>query len=65
MTESRCERCGAWFGCEAGTGRECWCSDVVLDDATRAALAHEFRRCLCPSCLAALAAGRVRPANVP
>ena len=65
MTEARCERCGARFGCEAGTGNECWCSDVVLDDAKRAALAQQFERCLCPACLAALAAGRVRAANVP
>jgi hypothetical protein len=65
MTESRCERCGASFGCEAGSGNECWCSELVLTDAQRAALAEEFRSCLCPACLAALAAGRVRPAHVP
>ena len=51
MTESRCEACGAAFGCEAGTGRECWCASVLLDDAGRAALATRFERCLCPACL--------------
>ena len=52
MTELRCERCGEAFGCGAGTG-SCWCTQVELGDATRAALALSYERCLCPACLAA------------
>jgi hypothetical protein len=58
VNELRCERCGAAFGCGAGTG-SCWCNDVELSDATRAALALSYERCLCPACLAAAAAGEV------
>ncbi|MEA2450275.1 MAG: Cysteine-rich [Thermoleophilaceae bacterium] len=59
---ARCERCGASFGCEAGTGRDCWCAAVELDDATRAALAARHERCLCPDCLTAAARGATRAA---
>ena len=55
MSELRCERCGAAFGCGAGTG-SCWCAQVELDDAARAALALSYEGCLCPDCLAAAAA---------
>jgi len=61
MTETRCERCGAYFGCEADTAGDCWCTGVVLDDATRGALAAQFRTCLCPACLAAAARTSATP----
>jgi hypothetical protein len=49
-----CERCGVQFGCQAGSDDKtpCWCASVALDEATRAALADRFERCLCPACLA-------------
>jgi hypothetical protein len=58
VTELRCERCGEAFGCGAGTG-SCWCAQVELTDAARAALALSYERCLCPACLAAVAAETV------
>ena len=56
MTELRCERCGEAFTCGAGTG-SCWCAQVELDDAARAALAQAYAGCLCPACLAQPPAG--------
>ena len=60
MTETRCERCGDAFGCGVGTG-SCWCSQVELGDAARAALALTYERCLCPACLVAAEAAVSRP----
>lgn len=58
-----CERCGAAFGCGAGTGA-CWCTQESFKlplpkDGSR------FTDCLCPACLreaaAAGGADRVSP----
>jgi hypothetical protein len=52
---SACEACGGEFECGAQLS-SCWCSEVKLDDATRAELRARFRRCLCRACLEGYAA---------
>jgi GNAT superfamily N-acetyltransferase len=49
-----CQSCGAAFGC--GAPCACWCDQVPLDAASRAALQRRFTDCLCPACLEAVAA---------
>ena len=56
LREQRCEACGTAFGCGAEVGG-CWCNDVTLDAATLERLRAAYERCLCPSCLDALAGG--------
>ncbi|MCM5571674.1 cysteine-rich CWC family protein [Burkholderiaceae bacterium FT117] len=64
--DTRCFRCGARFGCGAGTDR-CWCTALPsLDPARLAGLSGAAREalglpngelpasCLCPACLAAV-----------
>lgn len=58
-----CPRCEEGFGCGAKTGG-CWCSDVVLDDRTRADLATFYNGCLCPKCLQQIEDDRPRPPSV-
>ena len=58
MRTQRCEACGAAFGCGADAGR-CWCDDLTVDAAALARLRARFSRCLCPSCLRAVAAGAI------
>ncbi|MGI8803210.1 MAG: cysteine-rich CWC family protein [Solirubrobacteraceae bacterium] len=50
-----CERCGGAFGCGAAEPG-CWCRDVPLPDAVRRELAATYGDCLCPACIASLAA---------
>jgi hypothetical protein len=50
-----CESCGGEFACGAKLSG-CWCSEVRLDDETRAELRARFRGCLCRTCLEAYAA---------
>jgi len=47
-----CAACGQPFYCGASL-RGCWCTEVQLTDAQRAALARRYpaRGCLCRSCL--------------
>ena len=47
---SICEACGAAFTCGAGLG-DCWCAEVKLGEAARAALRERYERCLCRACL--------------
>jgi hypothetical protein len=54
LREQTCEACGRDFGCGAEVGG-CWCNDVTLDPATLVRLRETHERCLCPSCLTALA----------
>jgi hypothetical protein len=56
LTPSLCERCGAQFGCGAGTSA-CWCMDVAVVQSVRDDLAAAYERCLCKACLEAVAAG--------
>ena len=46
-----CARCGARFGCGAGSGN-CWCEGVTLAPEAAAALRAGYEDCLCPACLA-------------
>jgi len=55
---STCPRCGQAFHCGATDGPPCWCTQVALDAATRAALSERYRGCLCSVCLAQLQAQR-------
>lgn len=52
--EKQCENCGRSFFCEQAA--ECWCGTVKLDMAQLAWLEQAFHNCLCPACLAAVAA---------
>ncbi|PYS37567.1 MAG: hypothetical protein DMF71_18340 [Acidobacteria bacterium] len=51
---SVCAACGAEFSCGASL-RGCWCSEIKLDEATRAELGSRYRGCLCRECLERLA----------
>jgi hypothetical protein len=50
-----CPRCGASFECLHSP--QCWCAAVRLDEKARSELAARYSDCLCPECLAAIAAG--------
>ena len=50
-----CPRCGARFECLHSAA--CWCASVRLDETARRELAARYDDCLCPDCLAAIAAG--------
>jgi hypothetical protein len=53
-----CESCGKEFSCGASlTG--CWCGEISLSDAHRAALKERFRDCLCRECLEKIGAETV------
>jgi hypothetical protein len=54
LREQSCEACGRDFGCGA-EARGCWCEDLTVDGATLARLRETYDRCLCPSCLKAVA----------
>lgn len=45
----RCEACGAEFTCGGGLG--CWCAQVEMSEAARAALRAKYKDCLCRACL--------------
>ena len=49
-----CQACGSEFSCGASL-RGCWCSEIKLDEATRAGLSSRYRGCLCRECLERLA----------
>jgi len=53
----RCPRCGAGFACGAAGPAPCACTGVALGAERLAALRQRYNGCLCPGCLAALAAG--------
>lgn len=59
-TNGACPRCGQVFRCGVDDATPCACTRFALDDTTLAALNREYRGCLCPRCLAELAA---RPAE--
>ena len=59
--ERSCEACGAEFACTLSLNG-CWCGDVKLTDAARAAMRKKYSDCLCPACLAAVTAGAAREA---
>lgn len=50
-----CESCGVTFGCEAKLDG-CWCTEIDVLPAAAEALKATFKDCLCPNCLAAMAA---------
>ncbi|HWI08883.1 MAG TPA: cysteine-rich CWC family protein [Solirubrobacteraceae bacterium] len=56
-TPSVCPRCSTPFGCGIDTDA-CWCADVTVREATRAAFAQYYEGCLCRDCLESLEAGR-------
>lgn len=56
-TPSVCPRCSQPFECGIDTGA-CWCAEVSLSPATRAAFAQYYDGCLCRACLLALEEGR-------
>ena len=58
-----CPRCSAPFECGVDTKR-CWCRDVALSDATRAAFAEYYEGCLCRDCLTELEKDRPHAPSV-
>lgn len=52
-TPAACPRCAKPFECGIDTG-DCWCREVTLDPATRAAFATYYEGCLCRDCLTAM-----------
>jgi len=62
-SDDTCARCGAAFRCGMADAAPCWCTAVRLDAAVLAGLAQRHAGCLCPACLAALAAGAAPPAD--
>ncbi|MDP1850782.1 MAG: cysteine-rich CWC family protein [Solirubrobacteraceae bacterium] len=52
-TPAACPRCATPFECGIDTG-DCWCREVTLDPATRAAFAEYYEGCLCRDCLTAM-----------
>lgn len=55
-----CPRCGQAFRCGVDDAAPCPCTRLELDAATLAELNREYRGCLCPRCLAELAAPAVK-----
>ena len=52
-----CERCGREFGCSPDDPGNCWCAaEPYRLTMPTSASRSQFRDCLCPSCLPALAA---------
>ena len=64
MSPAVCPRCSTPFECGVQTGA-CWCKDVELSDATRAAFAQYYDGCLCPECLKTLDKAAARPERAP
>jgi hypothetical protein len=60
--EKRCSKCGLAFDCGGLFG--CWCRDVKLTESQLAGLRQRYADCLCPTCLAAIAAGAEIPPPV-
>jgi hypothetical protein len=56
MQRETCESCGREFACGADLEGSCWCAEVALDADRLAVLREHFERCLCPDCIAAIAA---------
>ncbi len=55
--EKICGECRQTFSCQQEGG--CWCGTVKLDAAQLAWIKQRFENCLCPTCLTAVAAGRL------
>jgi hypothetical protein len=45
-----CESCGKEFVCGVSL-KGCWCSEIKLNDQTRADLRSKYKDCLCRECL--------------
>ena len=50
MTEKKCSKCGALFGCNADSNG-CWCENYSIDTNTLQQLKKDFENCLCEDCL--------------
>ncbi|MBI4401882.1 MAG: cysteine-rich CWC family protein [Nitrospirae bacterium] len=61
--EKQCGHCARPFSCAQAA--ECWCGAVKLDQAQLAWVKQKFHDCLCPSCLAAVAAGTLYNKETP
>lgn len=54
--DDRCPRCGSSFHCGMHDAAPCPCSTLTLPPELLAALRQRYTGCLCPRCLAELAA---------
>ncbi|MGH9794247.1 MAG: cysteine-rich CWC family protein [Candidatus Acidiferrales bacterium] len=57
-----CPACGEQFACGAAL-RDCWCAEMELSEAARAALRERYTGCLCRACLQRHAAGTAPGVN--
>jgi hypothetical protein len=57
-----CAACGGQFSC-AARAAGCWCEEVKLTNQALNELRGRFADCLCPRCLSAASAQRVRNAE--
>jgi len=48
--QTKCPGCANQFSCGA-TLAGCWCSEIKLDEKTRAELSSKYSGCLCRRCL--------------
>jgi hypothetical protein len=62
-TPTTCPRCSRPFECGIDTGA-CWCADVEVKPAVRAALAQYYDGCLCRACLEAIEEERPQAPSV-
>jgi uncharacterized protein YecT (DUF1311 family) len=53
--EKTCGNCRRSFSCTQAIG--CWCGTITLNESQKAWIKQRFENCLCPDCLAAVAAG--------
>ncbi len=60
--EKVCGQCRATFSCQQAGG--CWCGTIKLDATQLAWLKRTYDNCLCPRCLAAVAAGTLSDRSV-
>ena len=53
--EKVCGNCQRPFSCSQAVG--CWCGGIKLAESQLAWIKRRFDNCICPDCLAAVAAG--------
>lgn len=46
-----CQRCNATFECKVGTINLCQCSQIDLNETTKAYLQQNYKDCICITCL--------------
>ncbi|MDE3019744.1 MAG: cysteine-rich CWC family protein [Nitrospirota bacterium] len=60
--QKTCGHCHRSFLCQQEGG--CWCGTVKLDSVQLAWIKQRYENCLCPRCLAAVAAGTLSDRSI-